>query len=311
MSNQSMITDSKFSTEQYQDILADRWERLTDIKLMLEDEHKQDITAASIASARTCIYEIIKLLSALPDHFVLTYIVSRDALLTYLQKASLELHLAHDQLVALGKKGKTRRYYSALLLCEQYIYKALEQKKIPDKNWEDVYWKLSSFEQKQNKAYKRDYSVSIQQGRQYQMELSTAQEALDCLYMLFQESLEIWPDQCARAFVFLSNIQALMQDICSFLDSLACSQAAVYSYYCQTIVTLHSIHEQVRDTAAQVACYRIICRSSALRSIHTKQLISEALTNIMQHTDDGLRSFTILLDLASFQERRADGEQAV
>jgi hypothetical protein len=308
MIDQSVITASEFSTEQYQDILAHHWKRLIDIRQTLESELEQDLNVASISNVLACIQETTEILSTLPGYLVLMYIVSRDALQMYLQKASLELRLSRAQFVT---KGRSRRYYTSLLACQQYLDKALAQRRDTAWNWQGIEWRLHSSTQTQDHSHTYIPDVSIQQGRQYQIELPSALNALRCLHKLFQEDLEIWPDQCIRAIDLLNDMQKLVHELCDFLDLLVCSQAAISPDYCQTVVILHHIYGQVRSLNTYITGYRLVCRSSSIRSINMKRAISDLLTSIIQYTDEGVYSLTRLLDQAYFQERKANGEQAI
>lgn len=306
MIDQPKSAFSVLFAEPYQETFEEQWKQLADMKLVLEQKFGQDLTVDFVSNMIVRIQEMTMFISTLPEN-ILAYLTSRDALLEYLQKSSIELYLLRDQLAL---KGKTRRCYTHLLACQRHLERGLEQRRKAPEEWQAITWERTSATHENMLVCTATTAiVSLRHGREFQRDLYRASKVLSNIKRVFYEGLEVWPDQCTHSLMLLRDIQEVVRETCSFLDSLAGSHAALSSHYCQLIVTLHHVSEQTRITSLHMTRYRMICRSSSSRSISTKQTIIDVLAELVQYTDMGTQGLTMLLDQAHFQERKAHEEQ--
>lgn len=304
MLDHPMIVAGEFSPEQRQRILAQQWQHLLHIKMVLTSEHEQ----SKVASLVTRLHEVIIALSDVLDlSSVFVFLTSRDALLTYLQKVSLELALVRDQLTT---KGKTRLYYTSLFRAQCYLNKALEQRRETLER-QETDWKLHFVARGQREEEGQRVIASVQQGRSLQSELYQSVDILRSLTAFFREEDEIWSDQCLHCIYMLRGIQSLLCDLCSFLEIVSCSHFALSSEYYQATVTFHYVHEQARTVEAQIGRYRTACRSRSKRSVEMKCSITEQLASILDYIDKGVTIFMVLLDQACFYEKQAQDQEAL
>ncbi len=290
-------------TRKLDDTVVQQLLELSDLKNLLENEQVRNVTEDLIHHVMARVHEISKTIRALPSEAIQRYVASRDAVLKSLRDVSIELNLALDQL---EMKGKTRSFYKSLLLCQEYLERALEQRIDEKSTWEVDFPSQPSSEAEVRGNVKRPTGNFISQARYYRLDILKALADLRDNCVILDEASyasDGWPYRCLQITNALHALCEPIQELCDLLDSPGYFHIPVSSHYCHLVVELHHSKEQLSKLITLIATQRFHRLSSA-KAQKIKHDVHQAIESLLQSSSGIPQSIAGVLDVAQFQERR-------
>ena len=143
--------------------------------------------------------------------------------------------------------------------------------------------------------------------RNYQADIVAVQDVVLYAWQLFSRG-NIWPDQCEHIIGSLDILSEPFQKLCEFLDTPVNLPIVIGPNHYPVMKELHRVDELVNELILLIVAFIPHSRSSSKQAITWRQDIERKLEYLIQGCKDLPRQIDILLDQASFQEKKLDSQ---
>lgn len=144
----------------------------------------------------------------------------------------------------------------------------------------------------------------VAQSRKYLTAITSNQQAIRDLVILFGDGQEIWPDQCEYGVSTLVRAQVPIKAFCALLDTSAFLPVSVVPLRYPLLVTLHHLDEQINATLTLISEFCSIRNTPSKRLARKHFEVRGNLTSLLNSSEDLLRLTQDLIDQTQFEERR-------